>query len=152
VSFQATSDIIRISKFQSKMRCAALFDSWIFFTAEVQRVRIGFTLIGKICNSGTGLTKSKQVSKQVKEEKIHLFDISLESESVSIVTSGWRFHFRSRIIENIVIRYITVVSLSSFACKVVDVFICRFFTGLSLRFRADTSKVTAHERIQYLLT
>jgi hypothetical protein len=29
-----------------------------------------------------------------------------------------------------------------------SVFIYRFFTGLSLRFRADISKVTPHERIQ----
>jgi hypothetical protein len=36
------------------------------------------------------------------------------------------------------------------ACKVVDVFIYRFFTGLWLRLRADISKVTAHERIQHL--
>jgi hypothetical protein len=34
-----------------------------------------------------------------------------------------------------------------FACKVVDVFSFhyRFFTGLSLRLRANISKVTAHE-------
>jgi hypothetical protein len=31
-----------------------------------------------------------------------------------------------------------------------SVFIYRFFTGLSLRLRADISKVIAHERIQYL--
>jgi hypothetical protein len=31
-----------------------------------------------------------------------------------------------------------------------SVFIYRFFTGLSLRVRADISKVTAHERIQLL--
>jgi hypothetical protein len=30
------------------------------------------------------------------------------------------------------------------------VFIYRFFTGLSLRRRADTSKVTVHDRIQHL--
>jgi hypothetical protein len=41
-------------------------------------------------------------------------------------------------------------SLRLFARKVVDVFSfhLRFFTGLSLRLRADISKVTVHERIQ----
>jgi hypothetical protein len=34
--------------------------------------------------------------------------------------------------------------------KVVDVFNYRFFTDLSLRLRADISKVAAHERIQHL--
>jgi hypothetical protein len=33
-----------------------------------------------------------------------------------------------------------------------SVFIHIFFTGLSLRLRADIAKVTAHERIQPLLT
>jgi hypothetical protein len=47
--------------------------------------------------------------------------------------------------ENIVICYVSVVSLSTFS-----VLIDRFFTGLSLQFRADNSKVTAHERIQYM--
>jgi hypothetical protein len=36
--------------------------------------------------------------------------------------------------------------------RIFDVFsfIYRFFTGLSLRLRAEISKVTAHERIQHL--
>jgi hypothetical protein len=65
---------------------------------------------------------------------------------------------------NIVIPYFSVVSLSlvylhantmpsnKFGTlhKVVDVFIYRFFTGLSLRLRAHISKVTAHKRIQNL--
>jgi hypothetical protein len=55
--------------------------------------------------------------------------------------------------ENIVIRYVSVVSLSRlFACKVVDVFSfhLQIFTCLSLRLLADISKVTAHEKIQDL--
>jgi hypothetical protein len=52
--------------------------------------------------------------------------------------------------ENIVIRYVSVVSLSRlFECKVVDVF--SFYLQIyRSRLRADISKVTAHERIQYL--
>jgi hypothetical protein len=50
--------------------------------------------------------------------------------------------------KNIVIHYVGVISLSSI-CSTVSVFIYRFFTGLSLRLRADISKVTAHESIQH---
>jgi hypothetical protein len=55
--------------------------------------------------------------------------------------------------ENMIIRYVSsVISLSSICIQIVDVFgfIYRFFTSLSLRLRADISKVTPHERIQYL--
>jgi hypothetical protein len=54
--------------------------------------------------------------------------------------------------ENIVIRYVSFVSLSRlFACRRCQFsFTYRFFTGLSLRLRADISKVTAYERIQHL--
>jgi hypothetical protein len=53
--------------------------------------------------------------------------------------------------ENIFIRYVSFVSLSSI-CKYVCISVCiyRFFTSLSLRFLAHSSKVTAHERIQCL--
>jgi hypothetical protein len=51
--------------------------------------------------------------------------------------------------ENIVIRYVSVVSLSS-KQTTFSVFIYKFFTDLSLRLGADISKVTAHERIQHL--
>jgi hypothetical protein len=47
--------------------------------------------------------------------------------------------------QNIVIRYVSVVSLCRlFACFQFS------FTDFSLRLCADISKVTAHERIQYL--
>jgi hypothetical protein len=57
--------------------------------------------------------------------------------------------------ENIVIRCVSVVSLLYLfkfgsTSSTFSVFIYGFFTGLSLRLRADISKVTAHERIQRL--
>jgi hypothetical protein len=62
-----------------------------------------------------------------------------------------RNEYRSQVGATNRLENIVIPSLSrQFACKVVDVFIYRFFTGLSLRLGADIFKVTAHERIQYL--
>jgi hypothetical protein len=50
----------------------------------------------------------------------------------------------------IIIVYVVLFNYIGYYFVSLSVVIYRFFTGLLLRFRADISKVTVHERIQHL--